>query len=330
MALVAVAALAMAIPGEPPDAIARRRRRNGVHAQGPCGNGEGKANRCKNDRQCCTGYCRKRRKKGKRGTARGRCRCRLLNQPCTQDRNCCPERTSNRCLEGRCLPDPVLGCAEQCSPGERCWQGQCACGDVCASGCQFTSILAAINASPAGSTIRICAGTYSESITIGQNLTLIGAGSGDGGTLIETSDGASVISVDSGVTVTVQAVQITGRSNVVLGGGVYTSGNLTLRDCLITDSLARECGGGIYNDGSLTLVGTRVTANTSDNDGAGICVLNQGTASLQASTVSGNTAGHEGGGVLNGGISLTLDAQSSVTGNHPDNCAGNPVAGCIG
>ena len=51
-----------------------------VTAEGPCGNGSGKANRCEKDKDCCTRLCDQKR---------GRCRCKTLGEGCTDDRNCC-------------------------------------------------------------------------------------------------------------------------------------------------------------------------------------------------------------------------------------------------
>lgn len=189
---------------------------------------------------------------------------------------------------------------------------------------------AALDATPAGSTIRLCAETYQETITITKNLTLLGLGSGTSGTLID-GQGAGTVVIGPGSTVILQALQITGSgSGTVLGGGIDTSGNLTLTDCLVTGNHARECGGGIFNTGSLTLAGATVSSNTSEVDGGGICSLDAGTVTLLSSTVNSNTVGRSGGGILNGGISVTLDAASVVENNEPDNCAGNPVSGCTG
>src|SRR5215218_5302102 len=60
------------------DAAAKTRRH--ARAEGPCGNGSGKANACTKDKDCCTRFCDKRK---------GRCRCKQLGQGCTEDRNCC-------------------------------------------------------------------------------------------------------------------------------------------------------------------------------------------------------------------------------------------------
>lgn len=79
--------------------------RKKARIEGPCGNGGGKANRCRRNRQCCTGYCKKRKRhKGKKQKVKGRCRCRKHNQACQEDRNCCPERTGRSCRGGICQP----------------------------------------------------------------------------------------------------------------------------------------------------------------------------------------------------------------------------------
>src|SRR5829696_796682 len=54
-----------------------------------------------------------------------------------------------------------------------CSSRQC---DVCAAGCAFTTVQAAIDAASAGATIALCAGTFAENVRINKNLTLAGAG----------------------------------------------------------------------------------------------------------------------------------------------------------
>jgi hypothetical protein len=77
-------------------------------------------------------------------------------------------------------------------------------------------------------------------------------------------------------------------------------------------------------------VSSEVRDNTVDWSGGGI--WNAATLVLRASAVSGNLAGDEGGGIWNNQDpgewqvgSVTLDADSSVTGNAPDDCVGTPA-----
>lgn len=128
----------LALTGAAPEAEARkkkrRRRRKNARIEGPCGDGGGKANRCKKNRHCCTGYCKKRKsrrkKNGKRRKVRGRCRCRKDGQRCTDDRNCCVERTGRSCIEGTCRPPCAGSCPDGCCDGETCLPGDtdAACG----------------------------------------------------------------------------------------------------------------------------------------------------------------------------------------------------------
>jgi DNA-binding beta-propeller fold protein YncE len=98
-------------------------------AEGPCGDGSGKANRCRKHSQCCTGYCKK--KKGRSG----RCRCLKRGKACTADKNCCKGMT---CRDGVCSrgsgPKPPVcdatTCPSGCCDGTTCLDGtsNSACG----------------------------------------------------------------------------------------------------------------------------------------------------------------------------------------------------------
>jgi hypothetical protein len=162
-------------------------------------------------------------------------------------------------------------------------------------------VQAAINALPAGSTIRVCAGTYPERITVNKNnLTLLGAGAGNT-TLNGTGLGGSVVIVTSGINATVQDMRITGGQ-----AGASTNNN----------------GGGIFNNGTLTVLGVTVTDNAAPNAGGGI--TNQGTLILGANAfVTFNTAGG-GGGIANFSGNVTLQANSHVDNNIA------PVAASVG
>jgi hypothetical protein len=100
---------------------------------------------------------------------------------------------------------------------------------VCASGCDYSSIQAAIAASTTldGDTLAIAAGTYTEAgIAVDKSLTLQGE---DAATTIvqaaATPGTASdrVFSIASGVTVTLQGLTIRYGKTAGSGGGLYTS-----------------------------------------------------------------------------------------------------------
>ena len=58
-------------------------------------------------------------------------------------------------------------------------------------------------------------------------------------------------------------------------------------------------GGGIFNAGTLTLTNSTVSGNNADENGGGIFNDNGGTPMLTNSTVSGNNAAVDGGGIFN-------------------------------
>ena len=215
---------------------------------------------------------------------------------------------------------------------------------------------AAIDAAPTDSpsTIRICAGKYTERITIPKNLTLVGDGAGIApatATILDGDAAGTVVTINTGVTVTLQDLTVTdGRSSA--GGGINNKGTLRLVRVSVTGNAAPTTfgnGGGILNAGTLSLAGVSVTGNAADSLGGGIH-NSRGTLTLEAgssvtnntanagggiyilktpelnaiaqvvtlqadSTVAGNTTGNYGGGIANNGGTLILQAGSSVTGN---------------
>lgn len=201
-------------------------------------------------------------------------------------------------------------------------------GDVCASGCSYTSIQAAIDDPDGPTTIRLCAETYPGTITIAKDLTLIGVGDGEDGTILDGQQNDSVVIVTSGAIVELEGLRITGGSSDDDGGGIDNIGSsVTLTDSSVTGNVAADFGGGIRNsDGTVTLNGTSsVTGNTAtDGDGGGIDNTGGGTVTLtDSSSVTENTAGFEGGGIYNASSgAVTLNDDSRVTENTPDDCAG--------
>jgi hypothetical protein len=198
---------------------------------------------------------------------------------------------------------------------------------VCANASEcYTSIQAAIEAASSGDKIMIAAGTYNGSLTIGKSVSLLGAGADE--TAITQSGSNSVLTIGSGLMVTIEGVTVSGGQAVISaadplgsGGGINNSGNLTLRDSRVSDNSAAGFGGGIANNstGNLKLYGTLVSGNNvfspGPNPAVGGGIANAGTATLYGSTVSRNGAGGFGGagGIENVG-SLTLK-DSTVSGN---------------
>ncbi len=196
----------------------------------------------------------------------------------------------------------------------------------------YTSIQVAIDAASAGDKVMIAAGTYQGSLSIGKNVTLQGAGAGE--TTITQARTDSVITIDSGVSVTIKGVMVTGGYALTCtippggspldaiasgaGGGINNAGTLRLVESAVHRNRG-WLGGGIYNAGAATLYDSSVSENReancgtpSDFDRGGSGIYNVGTITLNESTVSSNSA-YLGGGIYNTGIA-TLKG-SSVSGN---------------
>lgn len=92
---------------------------------------------------------------------------------------------------------------------------------VCASGCDFTTIQAAIDAASSDGTVNVAAGIYTEQITINKSLTLIGAGTGATtiqapGVLTNDPDGAKTVVLFTGpITANFSGFTVQGHQSMV-------------------------------------------------------------------------------------------------------------------
>ncbi len=128
---------------------------------------------------------------------------------------------------------------------------------------------------------------------------------------------ASLINVDFEA-MTLRAGSATGTGISGSGGAVLNSENLTVRNCLITDSFAGFNGGGVYNQsGTLAIFDSSITLNQVNGNGGGL-YNDTGAASLtncfvfenfNTGVVSGN-----GGGLHNQTGTLTV-LNCTVAGN---------------
>jgi len=216
--------------------------------------------------------------------------------------------------------------------------------DVCAT-CPRTTVQSGIDATPSGGTVRICAGTYTRGIVseeiariAGKAITLVGAGAGPGGTVLDgedTSSSTSLVSIASDASALLRGLLVTharGRP------AVDNDGELTLTAVTIADNVSLgTSGGGLRNDGTMVLdAGVIVSGNDSGNAaGGGIynastpAACNANLTLKAGARVSGNIVrdfGSQpaGGGIYNlcGGNVVSLESGSLVCDNTPDQCAG--------
>lgn len=281
------------------------------------------------------------------------CRACSGRNPCPGSQLCCAGACfSGDCCDSAACSNPTPLCVDNictacsastpCPSNQICVDGACEACDVCADGqvCPYTSVQAAVADSNGPTTIHVCPGEYRDRITIARNLSLIGGGDGPGvgspglgDTVLDPISRGRVVTINTGVTATLQALRISnGRPpdnpDALGGGGVRNFGTLTLTDCTITGNTNRgdlgvEEGGGIFNAGGGNLNVTRcsIFGNTAEpyhlnelDTGKGGGLFNQGTATVTTSAFFTNTA-VEGGGVYNNGGTLTMQENSQVSTN---------------
>jgi hypothetical protein len=202
-------------------------------------------------------------------------------------------------------------------------RGYAAVRTVCASGCKYTTIAAAIAAAKAGDTINILDAVHTESnITVDRNLTIKGQGAAK--TAVDGARNGTVFTVDAGVTAKFQNLTIADGFSETKGAGIFNDGTLTVSNSTFFGNVADNeillifpaGGGGIFNDGTLTVSNSTFFGNGAViAEGAGI--FNDGTLTVSNSTFFGNGAPvGGGGGIFNDGTLTVSNSTFSSNGTY--------------
>jgi hypothetical protein len=218
---------------------------------------------------------------------------------------------------------------------------------VCASGCDFTTVQAAVDdaGTADGAIIEITDPIHTEAgIVVSKDVTIRGLGADKTivqahATLEEAPD--RVFRVAEGATVTIRDLTIrhgnppVGDEDWRCGGGIANKGTLTLENCVVSHNTAND-GGGIWSrNGALTVVNCTISHNVADRiatetdritptvglstwacgSGGGIKVMGGGTLTLIHSTVSDNEAKSHGGGVFVACNTTAMLTNCTISGN---------------
>ena len=173
----------------------------------------------------------------------------------------------------------------------------------------------------------------SGELVIDKNLIISGLGASNLVIQRSTTSGTPdfrIFNISSGTVIISGLTVSNGRDDV--GGGIYSSAELTLNDCVVTNNFATESGGGIFSTSTMTISNCVVRGNSAageTGDGFGGGIYNAGTASAITSTIGNNSITSGTGGGFGGGIyndaTLTLTS-SIINGNSakggPDNGGG--------
>ena len=187
---------------------------------------------------------------------------------------------------------------------------------VCASGCDDTSINAAIGAASDGDVIQLAAETYFEGSqidTVGKAITLRGVldKAGEPASVLDGGGTHRVLICQSGETVETVFLDLVIQNGYIGGdgggGGMYNdSSSPTMADCTFAGNLAESYGGGMYNyDSSPALANCTFTGNSADDSGGGM-YNDQSSPTLTDCTFTSNSARYRGGGMRNYRSSPTL------------------------
>jgi hypothetical protein len=193
----------------------------------------------------------------------------------------------------------LLPTAAACSSSVECWSQNCASGvcvavtcDVCDSGCDFSTIEAAIATPPADGRIRVAPGTYAMASTSVTSTLRVEACGGASGVTVATPAGFdAAFKAESGGKLTVKNLTFTFGG----GGAVHASGAdeanrvaVTVTGCTMSGFTSNVAYSGYgYFDAVLrdsTLTNARVDIGSADN--ADRCSM-----LIERSTITGTTGG---------------------------------------
>ncbi len=216
----------------------------------------------------------------------------------------------------------------------------------------------AISLASSGDTIMVAATTYTENLTIGFSLKIVGSGAtttiidGGGvkfGTVVTISNTNAHVAlskltmqhgkgggIGNAGTLTISHSTISNNTKFLAGGGIVNGGTLTINRCFIFNNAARgfcfpKCvsssGGGIANGGTLTINNSTLRGNGAGYGGG---IDNSANLAINNSTFSGNSAANFGGGIYSYGTltisNSTISGSSANSGGGIYNQSGSTVA----
>ncbi len=200
---------------------------------------------------------------------------------------------------------------------------------VCQSGCDFSSIKAAILAAPENSVIHVKAGTYKESLVILKPLSLVGEGRDK--TIIE--GGIAILETKlvnvTGFTIRGQGIQVQDSQTVLLADNLIDQSSSS--GLLIANSLTVAVQGSTIQNstgsGMIIVLGSKaiISANTIKLNGSHGISVGASQADLRDNLITDN-----------GGCGITADSASQLSGsgntgygNAGGNACGNVPSGLI-
>ncbi|MBN2007024.1 MAG: DUF11 domain-containing protein [Anaerolineae bacterium] len=204
---------------------------------------------------------------------------------------------------------------------------------ICDADC---SLREAVAIAGSGDTITFDAGLSGQTLVLESEMVISKTLTLDGSALaaharISGNDAVRVFYVADEANVTLFHLDVISGNATGNGGGIYSTGALTLANCTVSGSHAADYGGGIYNRGALTLLASTLSGNNA-RYGGGLFNSASGVGMINSSALNGNVATVAGGGIYNTGGVVSVTA-STLSGNHAaslgggiDNTSGGTVS----
>lgn len=203
---------------------------------------------------------------------------------------------------------------------------------VCAEGCDFTSLKAALDAesTTAGMVISLEDAVHTEAgINVNKNVIIQGKGQSE--TIIQAAksvDAATerIFLIPPGSRVAIRHLSMrygNPQGDVRSGGAIRNEGDLVLMNVIIHENQA-SAGGGILNDGTLSVSNSTIRDNiakgggdyfTECKTGGGIKIMS-GTVTIENSTISHNQSKGKGGGIHIACVGELYLTNSTISGNY--------------
>jgi hypothetical protein len=155
--------------------------------------------------------------------------------------------------------------------------------------CPAPTIKKALSLASSGDTIMVAAATYTENLTIGISVTIVGSGASTA--IIDGGGVNKVITISSTAHVSLSKVTIR-HGTAVYGAGITNSGTLTLNYSAVTGNLAYHWGGGMWNGGTLAINSSTISGNTASVSCTTpiVCHTNGGASSTMPAHLRSTTA----------------------------------------
>jgi len=195
---------------------------------------------------------------------------------------------------------------------------------VCPSGCNHTSIQAAIGVADSGDTIEVYSGTYYENVNVTKQLILKSVDTGGGKPVVAAGGNGSAITLSTDG-ITLDGFNATNSGSSLGDAGIKViSNNNSITGNIVCNNYKR---GIMLSESSNNLI---TGNNVRDNDNLGInLAVNNSNNSITANNFSNNGYGIRSGGLSNNnnytgnyfnsskwhGISLMSSSNNTITGN---------------